>query len=204
MSISSSTERFITDLLKNDPRRLENFQTVTREYGELSVESRGYPLWLTIDPTNICSLKCPFCPTGFGNITRQKGVMSMDRFTAIIDLLGPYLLHVDMQNWGEPMLNKDICRMISYVKGYGVHVTMSSNCQHFDGNTADDLVASKLDRLILSIDGGKPGDVRKIPQGRGFPEGGRQCQEPGRGEAAHEQPVPAPHLAVPRLQAQRA
>ena len=35
----------------------------------------GYPLTLMVEPTNICNLKCPLCPTGAGLVKRQKGFL---------------------------------------------------------------------------------------------------------------------------------
>jgi MoaA/NifB/PqqE/SkfB family radical SAM enzyme len=166
----SAEELFIANLLRqnNDSVKLNNFLTVSKELKERSSYSYGYPLWLTIDPTNICSLKCPFCPNGFGNIRRPKGMMAMDDFRRIIDILGPYLLHIDMQNWGEPLFHKDIYKMISYAKKFDIHITMSTNFQNFDERGAEEIIGSGLDRLIVSIDGASQETYEKYRRGGDF------------------------------------
>ncbi len=35
------------------------------------------PEILTLEPTNICTMKCPTCPTGAGKLNRPKGMMSL-------------------------------------------------------------------------------------------------------------------------------
>ena len=40
----------------------------------------GYPLTLMVEPTNICNLKCPLCPTGRGLIKRPKGFLNLNNF----------------------------------------------------------------------------------------------------------------------------
>lgn len=166
----SENELFIVNFLKQkkDNRKLDNFLIVSAELKEKAIYCNGYPVWLTIDPTNICTLKCPFCPTGFGNIKRPNGMMNKEDFEKIIDILGPYLLHIDMQNWGEPLLNKDIYKMISYAKKFDIHVTLSTNFQNFNERSAEDMIDSKLDRLILSIDGASQETYEKYRRGGNF------------------------------------
>jgi len=166
----SESELFIVNFLKQkeDRGRLDNYLTVAAEFKNKATYCNGYPLWLTVDPTNMCTLKCPFCPTGFGNVKRPKGMMSMDSFQKIIDILGPYLLHIDMQNWGEPLLHKDIYKMISYAKKFDVHITLSTNFQDFSKKSAEDLINSGLDRLILSIDGASQETYEKYRRGGDF------------------------------------
>jgi radical SAM protein with 4Fe4S-binding SPASM domain len=142
--------------------------TTLREFKEKSICCNGYPVWLTIDPTNICNLKCPFCPTGFGNIKRPKGMMKIENFGKIIDILGPYLLHIDMQNWGEPLLHNDIYKMISYAKEFDIHIALSTSFQNFNERNAEAMISSKLDRLILSIDGASQETYGKYRRGGSF------------------------------------
>jgi MoaA/NifB/PqqE/SkfB family radical SAM enzyme len=113
----------------------------------------GYPVELVIDPSNICNLHCPLCPTGQGRSDRSKGKMSFDNFRRIIDELGTYLYRVDLHNWGEPFLNDEIYRMISYARANNIEVRVSSNLNIIDRAKAEKLVKSGLDVLIVSLDG---------------------------------------------------
>ena len=133
--------------------KLKNYQLIEYEKQSRQECVSGFPYWLTIDPTNFCTLKCPFCPTGQARGSRTKGMLSFENFKKIMDELGPYLLHIDFCNWGEPLLNKEIYEMIKYVKQYNVDTKVDSNFNCFSEKDAEDMVLSGLDKLIVSIDG---------------------------------------------------
>lgn len=113
----------------------------------------GYPYWLVIDPCNYCNLSCPFCPTGQKRDTRTKGKMTLDDFKRIIDKLGPYAIHIDLLNWGEPLLNEQVFDMIQYAKQYHCDIKIDTNLTCLDENKAERLILSGLDKIIVSIDG---------------------------------------------------
>ncbi|MCB4791217.1 MAG: radical SAM protein [Elusimicrobia bacterium] len=115
----------------------------------------GYPYWLTIDPSNICNLKCVFCPTGQRRGTRVQATLSFNDYKKIIDKLGPYLFHIDFCNWGEPLLNKDISRMITYTKErFSPEIKLDTNLNvELSKDDAVALIKSGVDWISASIDG---------------------------------------------------
>ena len=107
---------------------------------------------LIIEPTNTCNLRCTFCFVTEG-MTREGGFMEFDLFEKIIDD-SPDLEHLCMHNWGEPLLHKDIFRMIEYAKNKGVnYVVMNTNGTLLTDKMIDQIVDSKLDIIRFSIDG---------------------------------------------------
>ena len=107
---------------------------------------------LIIEPTNTCNLRCTFCFVTEG-MTREGGFMEFDLFKKIIDD-SPDLEHLCMHNWGEPLLHKDIFRMIEYAKNKGVnYVVMNTNGTLLTNKMIDQIVDSKLDIIRFSIDG---------------------------------------------------
>lgn len=131
----------------------------------------GFPSTIMVEPTNICNLKCPLCPTGAGLITRKKGFMALPNFKKIIDEMQDYMIHLRLWNWGEPLLNKEIFEMISYAKQKKIFVNLSTNSHLLNKELSKGLVESGLDELIVSIDGAseetyqvyrKGGDFKKI------------------------------------------
>ncbi len=152
-------------------KKRENYETVEKEKKSGSILLSGYPYWLTIDPSSRCSLRCPLCPTGQRRGTRPAVNMSMDRFRKVIDSLGPWLIHMDMCNWGEPLMNESIFDMVSYAKRYLIHIKIDTNMTVLSDESAEKLVSSGLDRVILSVDGvtqetygiyRKGGDIKKV------------------------------------------
>ena len=107
---------------------------------------------LIIEPTNTCNLRCTFCFVT-ECMTSEGGFMEFDLFKKIIDD-SPDLEHLCMHNWGEPLLHKDIFRMIEYAKNKGVnYVVMNTNGTLLTNKMIDQIVDSKLDIIRFSIDG---------------------------------------------------
>lgn len=121
----------------------------------------GYPIKIVVDPTNYCNLRCPLCPTGRGDPSRPKGFMKFETFRKIVDELYEYLFVIDFYNWGEPLLSKDVFRMINYAHSKKVKTRMSSNITLLSEEKAKEMVESGLDVLIASIDGASE-DTYKI------------------------------------------
>ncbi len=134
-------------------QKLDNFILIEKQKSNLEEYVSGYPYWLTIDPTNFCTLRCPFCPTGQGRNSRAKATLSLDNFKRVVDELGPYLIHIDFCNWGEPLLNTQIYEMITIAKQYHIDTKIDSNLNHFSEEDAEKMIIAGLDKIIVSIDG---------------------------------------------------
>lgn len=107
---------------------------------------------LIIEPTNTCNLRCSFCFVTEG-MTRKGGFMDFSLFKKVIDDT-PELEHVCMHNWGEPLLHKDIFRMIDYAAEAGVRfVVMNTNATLLDDGMIHRILNSSLSVLRFSIDG---------------------------------------------------
>jgi radical SAM protein with 4Fe4S-binding SPASM domain len=113
----------------------------------------GYPYYVIIDPSNICQLKCTFCD----GRARPQAMMKFQEFKKIIDIVGKTCINLELYNWGEPFLNKDIIRMINYAsQTYGVYTRISSNLNVRNDEFYRELVLSRLNSLTISLDGASP------------------------------------------------
>lgn len=110
------------------------------------------PEELYLEVTNRCNLRCRTCPQFFGMDERFHD-LSWDRFLAITDQL-PRIRRVVLHGIGEPLLNPDLGRMIRHLKRRGAYVLFNSNGLLLRGRKAQDVAASGLDELRISIDGG--------------------------------------------------
>jgi radical SAM protein with 4Fe4S-binding SPASM domain len=129
--------------------------------------SFGLPTNLLIEPTNTCNLKCPGCPTGAGILTRPKGYMSFQNFKKIINEISHSLEMVMLWNYGEPLLNKDIFKMIKYAREKDIRVVTSTNAHFLPGNI-DNLINSKISKIIVSLDGASQKTYEKYRQNGNF------------------------------------
>jgi len=85
---------------------------------------------------------------------RPKGFMTFQSFKGIIDELGPYIYTVDLFNWGEPLLNKEIYKIIQYAEHSNILTNIHSNFNtDFNEEVAKHLIRSGLSYLTISLDG---------------------------------------------------
>ncbi len=111
---------------------------------------------MSIEPTSICNLKCPQCPTGMGILKRPAGYLDMDLYRSIIDQLGSTATTVQLFFQGEPFLHKQLPEMISYAKSKKLYTVTSTNGHFLDQATVDAVVQAELDTLVIGLDGISP------------------------------------------------
>ena len=111
------------------------------------------PVALSIEPTNSCNLHCPECLTGSGNLSRKRGKISQDNFNQIINQVYKELCYLLLYFQGEPFLHPQFIDFIRYAKSKGIFVASSTNGHFLSEANAKDIVQSKLDFLIISLDG---------------------------------------------------
>jgi len=130
--------------------------------GEVLV--RSYPYYMLIDPSSICGLRCPGCGTGADNSAtrsesatvprRKRALMSVDLFDALIEEMGEYLFRVFFYNWGEPLLNKNLCYFIKRAKELDIYTDINTNLSlKLSDEGVEELLLSGIDEIAASIDG---------------------------------------------------
>ena len=75
--------------VKLTPKRVINLVKIGLSMGLSRISRRqivwGYPLILMVEPTNICNLKCPMCPSGNGTMKRPLGKLDFENYKKLID-----------------------------------------------------------------------------------------------------------------------
>ncbi len=125
-----------------------------------------YPYLMVMEVTNVCNLKCPFCLTGKG-ISGGRDVrhLSFEEAKNILDQVGDYLYFLQVYTWGEPLLNKDLIRIIEYAKGKNIYVMLSTNATAMTPAYNSRLLDSGIDYIMVAIDGGSNESYRKYRRG---------------------------------------
>lgn len=140
--------------LRLTARRVLNYNLVRWQRARGHTRLLGHPLILTLEATNACNLRCPYCFTGAGETGRKRSMMPMPLYRDILRELGPYALMVDFYNWGEPLLNKQLPEMIRIAADHGASTVVSTNLSFaFDRSRAEAIVRSGLAVFGASIDG---------------------------------------------------
>lgn len=88
-----------------------------------------------IDVVGTCNLRCPSCPVGNYETQPPAGLMSLDTYRKILDKIkrehpGEQVF-IDLYNWGEPGLHKQLGDIIKATKLAGFGVGISSNLNVF-------------------------------------------------------------------------
>ncbi len=113
----------------------------------------GKPSILTIEPTNICNLRCPLCTTGSGEMERANGKMSLKTFENIINKMGDDLFFLLLYHQGEPYINKCFLKFVEMAKAKNIYTTTSTNAHYFSDEVIHATIDSGLDSMIISLDG---------------------------------------------------
>lgn len=111
----------------------------------------GAPPVIMIEPTNVCNLKCPLCPTGAGTLKRPNRFMDWDVYQKVIDELARDTFMVLLWNQGESFMHKDFFRMVSYAHQRGMWTYASTNGHYLEN--PEEVVQSGLGTLLVSVDG---------------------------------------------------
>ncbi len=112
----------------------------------------GFPYMAHVSPAGVCNLRCAICPAHDPS-TRGKSLLLFQTFKKLIDEIGDYLIYIILWSWGEPFLNPDVYRMISYAGEKNILTVTSSNLNRFGPEEAKKVVDSGLDALIVALDG---------------------------------------------------
>ncbi|GAX59192.1 Fe-S oxidoreductase [Candidatus Scalindua japonica] len=79
--------------------------------------------------------------------------MAFEKYQKIIDELSNWLYKVRFYSWGEPLMHKDIYKMIAYATDKNIGTEISTNLNVFKESDAKSLIESGLEVLIVSLDG---------------------------------------------------
>jgi len=143
-----------TDLFKNKEKKFLEYRKKWKEWPE-QFHVGEFPLFIDIEVTSNCNLKCPFCATTFRSGKISKGYVREEYVKKIIDegaSRGLYGVKFNIR--GEPLLHPKISDFVGYAKSRGlVDVYFNTNGMLLTKNMAKKLICAGLDRISISLDG---------------------------------------------------
>ena len=116
---------------------------------------RHLPTFVSVEPANFCQLRCPECPVGKRERASSvaSSFMPMPLFERVLSELQTAVHTMQFYFQGEPLLNRQLPEMIAKAHQVGLYTIVSTNAQSLTCSTAEALVKSGLNRIIVSIDG---------------------------------------------------
>lgn len=135
-----------------DARRRNNLLLAAADQIFGKTRMLAAPPVLQIEPTNVCNLSCPLCPSQ--TMKRPKGMMTPETFDAILRGAGDTLLLAILYGWGEPFLNPSLPGMIARCRDKGVLTLTSTNGHCLQTRDKGlEVVDAGLSALIVAVDG---------------------------------------------------
>jgi len=125
-------------------------------------KNQGYVLYSTLKPrdyvvevVDVCNLRCISCPRADRDPgVRSNKMMSLETFKQVIAKLRreePFVGNIQLYQWGEPTLNKQLPDMIRHARENGILCSLSSNLNHKADFRA--LIESRPECIRLSASG---------------------------------------------------
>ena len=128
-------------------------------------EAERPPVCLYLEVTNRCNLLCETCPRTFEDL-EPPADMSWELFTKIVDQV-PDIARTVLHGVGEPMLVRDLPKMIRYLKARGTYVLFNTNGTLLRPSKFDEIIATGLDEMRVSLDAADPATY-KLVRGKDF------------------------------------
>lgn len=141
------------------------------------------PWSATIEPASICQLKCPECLVGTNKIKRKNKFLADEVYDKILKQINKKTFWLNLYFQGEPLLDVDIFNKISKAHKLKFYTVISTNAQLINEDFATKICQSKLDKIIISLDGITDatysnyrlgGDIQKVLNGISFIKKHRQ------------------------------
>ena len=116
--------------------------------------AQAEPVCLYLETTNRCNLLCTTCPRTFEDL-EPPADMSWNLFTSIVNQF-PKIARVVLHGVGEPMMVRELPRMIRYLKERGTYVLFNTNGTLLTRKRALEIIDAGLDELRVSLDAAEP------------------------------------------------
>src|SRR6476619_4614464 len=127
-----------------DPRRY--FESVSAVHGTAVRK----PVCLYLETTNRCNLLCTTCPRTYEEL-EPPADMSWELFRSIVDQV-PDIERAVLHGVGEPMLVRNLPKMVRYLKERGTYVLFNTNGTVLSEKNGRALIEAGLDELRVSLD----------------------------------------------------
>lgn len=113
------------------------------------------PTFVSVEPANVCQLRCPECPVGNGKRLEVRGdrLMSREVWERVLAQIRETAHTIQFYFQGEPLLNPNLPQMVREAHEAGLYTITSTNAQALTPAMAEALIHAGLDRIIVSMDG---------------------------------------------------
>lgn len=138
------------------------FRTVDPESrGEVAAAA---PVCLYLEVSNECNLTCKTCPLTYGK-AEAPAALTFEQVRRLVSRF-PEAKQVVLHGVGEPLLNRELPRMIRWLKERGIYVLFNTNGTLLNPRRQEALIDGGLDEVRVSLDAA---DAETFARVRGKP-----------------------------------
>ncbi len=142
------------DTVEQESPSFSEYRRKWKEWPE-NFHAGEFPLFIDIEATNACNLRCDFCATTFIGNKMKKGYLDYGIVKRIVDEgAGRGLYGIKFNIRGEPLLHPQIHEFVRYAKMKGlIDVYFNTNAMLLTETMSKKLIDAGLDRLSISFEG---------------------------------------------------
>ena len=115
-----------------------------------------YPPYLQIEPTSFCNFRCVFCFQSNRSFSKKSsgymGHMKLDTFKLVVDQAEGNIEFISLASRGEPLICRDIEKMLLYTKGKFLNLKINTNASVLNESKAHAILQSDVSTLVFSAD----------------------------------------------------
>ena len=126
----------------------------------------SYPPYVQVEPTSICNFRCVFCyqidETFSSRRSNMMGSMDLGLFREVVDEISGSVEFGSLASRGEPLICKDIDKMLAYTRGKFLNLKMNTNASLLNEAKCHAILSSGLGSLVFSADAAKEPDYSQF------------------------------------------
>ena len=114
-----------------------------------------FPIYLLIEPTSVCNLRCVMCFQVDKSFTKQPfmGMMDLDLFKRVVDeAVEGGTGGITLASRGEPTLHRQLPVMLKYLSGKFFEIKLTTNATKLTESLIHDIFQSGVNLVIFSVD----------------------------------------------------
>ncbi len=160
---AETSEFQLTPFIADEMSKLDDEQLVTYLYHRFRYDVfprkyriDEYPPYLQIEPTSVCNFRCVFCYQTDLSFTGKSngfmGSMSFDVYKQIVDEIEGKIHFLSLASRGEPLLCKEIDRMLEYSVGKFLGLKLNTNASVLTEPHIHAILSGGVNTLVISAD----------------------------------------------------
>ena len=134
--------------------KISNLRLSLEEEKNNTICTESNPSYYLLEVTNRCNLRCALCPTQYNDTDMPRGFVDVDYFKDVVNHIKEHAIVLEMQNWGEPFLHKEITQLTKIASDSGIFTIISSNFSlKLSDQVLTEIINSGLGVLHVDVDG---------------------------------------------------